>query len=325
MPAIFIAGMLLFSCRNERVLSPEEALKSIKALDSDITNFIASAEEKETVRALKFLVMEPSSPLHYDNGIPGDMMKNSVTNTDPWLGNYSWMADSLKFRHEKAEEKIQITFPLEDAPGNDILLSIPWLSCHPFFTSSCFPDSLSARMTSGTEELLNVAYKAEFQDQWPSDIHLEFNSENSHGNLQVIRTRTGDIGDIAANVILQVRGHDILSGKIYYSIGYAGDQIFIRTVEPDFRIFDVSITGKLDYTKVDPASKDYVRIFNEHCNIAFKDRSSGNEIGIFGLGLDESGELLEWVIRLSDGSNASLYDHIVLFRKLMDYKYPDKP
>jgi hypothetical protein len=325
MPATLLAGILFVSCSRDKSLSPEEALRSIKALDSDLNNLVTSAEEQKPIQGLKYLMSEPSSPLNTTYGIPAFVVRDSFPGLDHWYGNYTWNTDSLKFIHSKGEENIRIAFSLDSAGKNDMSMVISRIGCHPFFSKPCFPDVFEALMKSGEDEILRISYSAEFQDQWPSEVRLELEGDRFHGNASITRSRKEDLGDIHAEFLFKVRSKEIFKGKIDYEVGYFEDQMFIRTVTPEFSLFDVDVSGKLDYTKVDPTSKDYINSFNNNCNIILTEHSNGKMIGKFGLGTDESGELLEWAVRMSDGSTASLYDYIILFRKIMDYKYPNNP
>jgi hypothetical protein len=54
--------VLLFSCRNQSY-TYDEAVRSLKVLNSDLTNLFLEADEKEELRALRFLWEQESAPL----------------------------------------------------------------------------------------------------------------------------------------------------------------------------------------------------------------------------------------------------------------------
>jgi hypothetical protein len=324
MPVILIAGMLLFACSGRPDMTAADALKTIKALDSDLTNFMDAAGKNTAVEGLTFLVNEPSSPFSDRHGITGFVLSDSMPPVSQWYGIYEYKKDSSAFAFAPRSEGMELHFPSSATAGNDLTLLVTGIGCHPFFTKPCFPDLFLAELMQDDRKILKMDYRSGFSGTYPSDINLRVEGEEFNGHFTASRTQEGNRGTVIAKFEFKAKGFTILEGMIRYEIGYNGDQIFLRTVEPDFRLFDVSVIGKLDYTRVDPTSKDYIRSFNDNCRIRFTDTGSNKVIGLFGLGTDKSGEQLEWVVRLEDGTGVSLYDHILAFRKIMDYKYPNR-
>jgi hypothetical protein len=68
--AFILAGMFLFSCQPKKELSPEEAIRSLKVLDSDLTNLVSKGQEHPSVIALDFLLNQATSPLSTSFGMP---------------------------------------------------------------------------------------------------------------------------------------------------------------------------------------------------------------------------------------------------------------
>jgi hypothetical protein len=324
MPVILIAGMLFFACSGDKKMSAADALKAVKALDSDLTNFMDAAGENTPVEGITFLVNEPSSPFNDRTGITGRVLSDSMPPVSQWFGLYEWRNDSSAFTFTPHGDGMELLFPSSSSEINNLSLKVIEIGCHPFFTKPCFPDAFQVEMKEEGRNILAIDYHAGFSGTYPSDIDLKVEGEEFNGHFTASRTQEGNRGTVTAKFEFKAKGFTVLEGIIRYEIGYNGDQIFLRTVEPDFRLFDVSVNGKLDYTRVDPTSKDYIGSFNDNCRIRVTDHTSNRVIGLFGLGTDETGELLEWVIRLDDGPDISLYDHILAFRKIMDYKYPNK-
>jgi hypothetical protein len=324
MSAMILAGIFLFSCHSKKALSPEDSIRALKVLNSDMTNITAAAKEQPAFMGLDFLFRQPSSPLSFLHGFPGRLVEDSLHNIESWNGKYVWNKDSLAFISNKPAEEINIIFPLDKSTENNAQFVFSKFECQPSLKISCFPAGFAALMESQGAEILKIKYKAEFEDEWPVNIQCEFNGEGLSGYIRMDRTRKEDNGTITVRFTFNANGFTIMEGSIKTEIGYNGSLIYAKVVEPDLTIFDVNITGHLDYGKVNPTSQDYIQSFNDNCHIIFRESGSGNKIGDFGLGKDETGELVEWVIYLSDGSIASFYDYLLVFKKLMDYKYPNK-
>jgi hypothetical protein len=267
--------------------------------------------------------MQPSSPLSAVGGIPGQFVRDSLPDLLAWNGRYDWDNDSLSFFRTGQASELIIGFPV-NSPSNNSVLTLSGYSSRPSMQLSYFPAEFTALMESAGKEALKVSYKADFQDEWPLSFQCELTGDGFAGMVKMNRTRNGDSGTLDFRFSLNANGFTLMEGTIKTEIGYNGVQIFFRRVEPYVTIFDTEISGHLDYGLVDPTSQDYIRSFNDNCHIIFSEAGSGKKIGDFGLGRDKSGELLEWVVYLSDGSQASLYDYLLVFKKFMDYKYPNK-
>jgi hypothetical protein len=321
---VFIAGMFLFGCQSKKALSPEESIRSLKVFNSDITNLSSAGREQAAFIGLDFLLHQASSPLSIIYGMPGKFAKDSLKGIDAWKGKYAWNNDSRSFLVIDTAGGITILFPIDGDSSNNARFIMSPFNCQHAMNLSCFPDEFTALMENKGKTILNIGYKAEYEDDWPLKMQSDIRGDGYAGFIRVDRTREGDRGAITFNVSLVVKDSSIIEGTIKVEIGYNDKQFYSRVIEPDLRVFDVRIKGWLDYGKVDPTSREYVKSFNDNCHIAFYESGSGKKIGDFGLGMDKTGQLLEWVLYLSDGSKASLYENILVFKKFMDYKYPNR-
>lgn len=319
-----LAGIFLFSCQPKKELSPEEAIRTLKVLDSDLTNLVSKGQEHPSVIGLNFLLDQATSPLSTSYGMPALLLQDSLKNLEGWKGTYTWNKDALKFLKTASDKTVNIVFPLAGGELNDARCNISMYSSQPSMSAACFPSELLGTMEYKGKEIMKISYKAEILENWPSKIRLDLSGDGFEGYCHMERRRKGDDGIIIIRFDFSAAGKPVLQGKIKADIGYNGKEIFVKTFEPDIRIFDINIDGILDYRNVDPASAEYVRSFNDNCHIIFREKRNKKIIGTFGLGKGENVELPEWVLYLSDGSTASLKDYILVFKKLMDYKYPNK-
>lgn len=324
MPAFILAGMFLLSCQPKKELSPEEAIKSLKVLDSDLSNLISQGQEHPSVIGLNFLLNQSTSPLSTDFGMPSILMKDSLKSLDRWKGTYTWNKDCLKFFRTATGEEVKIFFPMNGGETNDASFTISMYSSQPSMSANCFPAELLGIMEYKGKEIMKISYKAEFHEYWPSKIQCEISGDGFEGYCNMERRRNGDDGIIIIHFDFSAAGKNVTEGKIKTTIGYNGNHIYARTIEPDMNLFDLNISGILDYSKVDPTSTEYIQSFNDNCHIIFREKRDRKIIGNFGLGKEEGTELLEWVLYLSDGSKASLQNYILVFKKILDYKYPGK-
>jgi hypothetical protein len=320
---IIITAMLISSCQRPKALDPEEAVKAIKVLNSDLITLSDGIQDNPAFSALKFLVVEPSSPLSLENGFTGKWLNDTITSFNQYTGSYSWN-DSGFFQRSGNSDSIKINFSNRKTGLNECQFLMTSFNCRRLNTGLCFPADFKAIMTDEGEEILRINQNTDFQDNMRFYTELELIGDQFEATFKADRTRQGDNGTLDIHIDFRVRGHEIIAGTVKAEIGYSGNQFFFKTIKPDLAIFDVTIRGFLDYGKVDPTSKDYVNSFNDHCRIDFYDSKSGKKIGDFGIGKLKNGELLGWVIILDDGTQVFLEEYLLVVEKLFNYKLPDK-
>jgi hypothetical protein len=321
MPVI-LAGMILLSCHRDRNLNPEEALDVIKVLNSDITNLSDGIRGSDVFYGINFILSNPASPLSIENGLPAKWMKDSIAEAMAFKGIY--LFDSTGSYNKENSENIEIKFPGQNSslPLFEFLLK-PF-TCQEGYAGFCFPLEMQASMKKSNKEILTFNERSKLEDEWPEHLSIVFSGKDFSGEAKVDRTRKGNEGTLDLILEFKSGNKHILSGAIHYQIGYNGKQVYFNSYEPDIQVFNVLIRGKLDYGKVDPTSTDYIKSFNDNSHIYFTNARNRKIIGKLGLGMDKSGELLEWGVYPEKGPMISFYDNVILFRKLMDYKYPNK-
>jgi hypothetical protein len=93
---VFAILLLFFSCRN-KTYNYDDAVRSLKVLNSDLTNLFLEADERENSKHLIFLWAQESAPLpspgeRYTLGRPYTPFDFNAS-----TGIWFWNADSTKF------------------------------------------------------------------------------------------------------------------------------------------------------------------------------------------------------------------------------------
>jgi hypothetical protein len=321
MPAI-LAGMFLLSCHSKNELSPEEAIRSLKVFNSDLTNLSSGIQENAAFTELGFLLSEPTSPLCSKNGLFGNWLNDTLTSMSSFSGSYTWTA--RRFLKTGESDNIDIRFPYQDSLKNDCHFRMNGFNCRQIAPGLCFPSEIQAIMTLEEENILTIEQSCTFEDGLPAHMDISLKGEEFEALIKAVRTRIDNKGALDISLEFRARGHDIIKGKVHAILGYNGSQMFYRTYEPDVTVFDVEISGILNYGKVDPTSKDYVKSFNDNCHIGFYDAGNGKKIGDFGISPLKDGERLGWVVYLSDGSPVFLEEYLLVVEKIFNYKLPNK-
>jgi hypothetical protein len=321
MPVI-LAGMFLFSCHREGNLSPEDGLKAIKVLNSDMINLSDGIQGNEAFTGLSYLLREPTSPLSSKNGLIGKWLNDTLSSLQPFEGKYNRTGTEFTKTGESGNIEIRFQIPGTTENSGNFIMSA--FECKKIASSLCFPTEIHAKMLNGDDEILTINGKSVFTNDLPAHVEFIISGEDFAGSVRMERTRKDNTGTLDVALEFSARGHEIISGNILAVIGYSGSRIFYRTYEPDITVFDVRISGKMDYGKVDPTSKEYVTSFNNNCHIGFYDDGNGKKIGDFGIGELKNGELLGWVVYLSDGTPVFLEEYLLIVDKLLNYKLPNE-
>ena len=319
---VLITGMIFFSCDHEKNLSPEDGIKAIKVLNSDLINLSDGVSKNLAFAGLSYLLEEPTSPLSTQNGLIGKWLNDTITSLSSLSGKYDWNGN--EFIRSDTSNHIEINFQIPGTTGPQGNFILSDFEFKRLISGLSFPLVLNANMLDIDKEILEIKGKSEFSDDLPGKTEWSVKGEDFDATIYAERTREQDKGTLDIKLDFRARGYEIITGTIHSVIGYSGNQVFFRSYEPDVRIFDVRISGKLDYGKVDPTSKDYVKSFNENCHIGFYDKNSGKKIGDFGIGEINNGELLGWALYLSDGKPLFLEDQLIVVEKLLNYKLPNK-
>jgi hypothetical protein len=320
MPVI-LAGMLLYSCHRENSLSPEDGLKAIKVLNSDLINLSNGIKENSAFTGLSYLLEEPTSPLSTKNGLIGLWLNDTLSSLRPFNGKYSWSEQGFVKNTGSTNIDIDFQYPDSSGKGN---FSLSGFECRMIASALCFPTEIAAKMQKDGKEILAINGNSVFMEDLPAHAEFDIKGDDFDGSVKMDRTRKENTGTLDIAVKFSAQGHEIISGSVHAVIGYSGSQIYYRTYEPDISIFEVIISGKLDYGKVDPTSKEYVKSFNDQCRIGFFDSGSRKKIGDFGIAELKESELLGWAIFLSDGSQVILEDYLLILEKLFNHKLPNK-
>ncbi len=111
---VLVLPFLLFSCSVS--YEKDEAIRSLKVLNSDMVNLMTVTSEMYEIEALKFLYNQANSPIPF---------KKSKYNTDnsPFIidslkGTYKWNTEINDFQFKKDKDFIDVHFQLPDIQNN---------------------------------------------------------------------------------------------------------------------------------------------------------------------------------------------------------------
>jgi hypothetical protein len=134
------------------------------------------------------------------------------------------------------------------------------------------------------------------------------------------RTKTGNDGKLEINLVFNYLMKSLIITNLYFNIGYGKRSYFIKQAELNQKLFDHTISGYIDYDKVDPTAQDYAASFNNQSHFIISENNRGI-VGDIVLATIENDELLDYHIEFSDGSKELFGKYIPLIDKIFNFKY----
>ncbi len=305
---------LLSGCTN--MLNRDEADRSLKVMNSNLVNFFTAASEKPEIQALHFLLNEPSSPL----ALTQKEKRPSPDAIAKTKGIFEWNTESGLFLKKDSTQQLTMNFPANGKDGENVRFVLS-----DFETRDCknrpeFPVAISANLFIEGVEKLEISHHATIQDDLPLEISSSVSGDRYSGTLKTNRTRQGNSGTLNIEIDIRSNGFSVCSAAIDAKIEYSRQGYYFRHFDFKLNLFEHRITGKLDYSKIDPTTSDYVKSFNRYSSIVITE-NNGNKVGNIVLRKSVNEELLDYFVRFSNGEEVLLSSYIPMIKKVLDFKY----
>jgi hypothetical protein len=313
------ASIVLFffvSCvHRETYYDFAEAERSLKVLNSDLTNFLSTADGLKEIKALKFLYNQESAPLPIKNSATGGSGSFDFTGL---LGIYSQVSGTSEFRKTAESNDIQIFFKTTDSLSN--CLKILKYRDQVISSKPAFPIEVSALLTQGDEELLTISELAKISDDLPEKVDLDIAGKDYKitGNLN--RTKGVRNGKMNLQLILSSKLKTVIEIDFEGGISYSKQGFYFNDLSFKTVLFGHEIRGKIDYANINPTSDDYVKSFNSHSKIEIFEHP-GKKVGEIVLGKVSNAELLEFFIKFRNDQEKKITDYIPVLGKFYNFKY----
>lgn len=102
-------------------------------------------------------------------------------------------------------------------------------------------------------------------------------------------------------------------------IEYGKRSYFFKTIRFNLKLIDHTISGKINYSAIDPMASDYVGSFNSNSDILIKEGQK--VVGKIILNKTNNSELLDYFVRFSNGREIALCEYIPALKNLLNLKY----
>jgi hypothetical protein len=308
---------LLVSCQSNSY-TRDEAVRSLKVLNSDFVNFFSKTGEMEELAALKFIWNHDALPLPFPPEKFAAEKPWKPYNYEESKGVYTWDSIQQVFVRSEKSNIVRILFSTGNLPDGEFLLTDymdTTLSSRPDF-----PLKMNAVLNLKGEERINIRHSAEVADDLPLRIDTEVETTDSKLVFSLNRTRKNNDGNLRINFSLENKGHRFIDAGADALIGYSSMGYYFNDIQFKMNMFNHLIKGRILYSKIDPTAREYAESFNANTDIKIYEVPGNHLVGNLVLGKTHEGELLDYFIRFTDGSKVPVSEYLPFLDKLLNMK-----
>ncbi len=319
---IIILLVLLFqSCKQGHPVDKKEAVNSIKILNSDIISFIYRTSGRPEMKALGFLLKQPSAPIpfHYDSS--GGLANIKTFSFEANRGVYRWDTLAKSFIKTKDTSLILIFFPIPGDPASECRFILYNYVIGKTRTKPVFPVKLNASLFIGDKEEITIRHEAVINESMIASMETEL--KNDSAGLSFYMSRTGSFaaktGEIKASLRLHEGKSDIMNSTLKCEIEYhAPISYSFSHMSIEQTLFSTELSGTIDYASINPSSDQYNQEFNKYTHLELLNSEDHGIIGKIVLSpVGEDGRY-DYFIRFSDGSESRLTEQFIVLNKLFN-------
>jgi hypothetical protein len=309
---IFVA----FGCT--RSFNQEEAIRSLKVLNSDMANMLLTAGEMPEMAALRYLWNQPTAPLPFPNEKFIFDKPFSSYNFEESKGIYKW--DTLSSGFIKQSESESVSFIFSGVGFNNAKFRITGFESQPISSRPDFPILMDAAMFIDNQQYMQVKHTATIEDELPLNINTNISGRDYKITGTFKRTRSGDTGTLTSQLTIDYEPNRVIDFRLNATIGYSSMGYYFEKINFDILLFRHTIAGKIDYDLIDPTAEDYVTSFNTHSKIEIYERPMKRKLGNIVLAVVNEGELLDYHIKFRNNEKELLSEYLPIINKILHVK-----
>jgi len=311
---VFATSLFLFSCSS--TYNKEDAVRSLKVLNSDIVNFLNVSSELPEFQAIKFLYNQANSPIPFKKS--KFKLDNSAFNMENERGTYIWNPELNDFDFKKDKDFIDVRFQL--ANTENIFFQILNYESVAYSSKPDFPTKIIAKIHDGTNEKLVINHVGKVEDNLPESMETTIKGDGYDLNIRFKRTRNFENGTIAIYCTINKGIITLIDSKLLAKINYSQQGFYYKNIEFESQIFNHTIRGVIDYEHIEPTSTSYAKSFNENAKIELFE-SSNIKVGDIILASSGVNDLQEFKIEFENKDRVLLKEYLPALDKMYNLKY----
>lgn len=308
--------IIFYSCDN-RNMNKEDAVRSLKVLNSDLVNFGNRISESPEMTIWSFLMEHRDAPIpFYKNS--NHFITVKEFHFEEMKGIYHWNSGQKIFVKTSASNQIVI-FP-DTTQNSSVRYIISDYNSRKVSSGEQFPTSIKITIEENGDEFWRLDYHAGLADELPENIELSIRGNDYKLQGTYLRTRSGDDGTLNLGLSFIYLTKTLLNTQMDCTIGYSLQGYYLKTILLDQAIFNHKIYADVDYASIDPTAENYTDSFNSHCKSSITEKGKGR-IGELILAGTENDELNDFFIRFADNSTSRMGDFLPVCDKFLNLKY----
>ena len=296
----------------------DEAVRSLKVLNSDITNMLLTAGELPESKALKFIWDQPTAPVPFPNEKFVSDLPYQPYNLSHVCGIYHWDTISNSFRLISASDSLVINYP--DPESGAVSMIIADYFSVPISSKPDFPTKVNSSIWVNGELKTTIQHIASVADELPLNLQTTLTGSNYEIIAWFDRTRNGDNGTISAEMTLIYEKSEVLNFAVNATIGYSAMGYYFNKISFNAKLFRHTVSGKIDYDLIDPTADDYVSSFNSNTRIEIFEQPMKRKVGNIVLAAVNNGELLDYHIQFRNKECVLLSEYLPVINKILQVK-----
>ena len=316
---IIVQVFLCQSCKPGHPVDKKEAVNSIKILNSDIISFIYRTSGRPGMKALGFLLQQPSVPVPFRYDSSGGLRSIKDFSFEAKRGIYRWDTLAMSFLKTKDTSLILIFFPMPGDPDSECRFILYNYVVGKTRTKPVFPVKLNASLFIGDQEKITVSHEATIKESMLESMETELKSDSA--GLSFYMSRAGSFaaktGEIKASLSLHEGKSEIMNSTLKCEIDYHPPVSYsFRHISIEQTLFSTELSGTIDCASINPSSDQYDKEFNKYTHLELIKSEDHGIIGNIVLSpVGEDGRY-DYFIRFSDGSESRLTEQLMFLNKL---------
>ncbi len=301
-----------------RSFNKEEAVRSLKVLNSDLTQFFMESEELPEMEVFSMLWSDSTTPLPFPN--------EKFTFAQPYR-EYDFQSSKGEYHQDSIQQKFirvddheSVAIKVSTSRHKECLFELVDYKTEEISSRPSFPVIAKANLFADSQLLLSISHEAQIVDDLPLFINTLIEGINYDLNFDFNRTRIGNHGTIIAKSSMKFEEQEIIDLEFDSEIGYSTMGYFFEKINFRLAMFHHLITAKINYDLIDPTSSDYIKSFNQNSKIEIFERPYGKKVGNIRLGSTHNGELSDYFIEFGNGDTALLSEYIPGLQKILNVK-----
>lgn len=313
---IFILLFVVFGCT--RSYNQDEAIRSLKVLNSDMANMLLTVDEMPEITALRYLWNQPTAPLPFPNEKFTFDKPYISYNFEEAKGIYKWDTLTSGFIRHSEGESVSFLYP--GTGFHNAHFQIKGFESMSISSRPDFPLLMDAVMLIDNMQYMQINHTATVEDELPLNINTNISGRDYKISGTFNRTRSGDTGTLSSQVTVDYEANRVIDFRLNANIGYSSMGYYFEKISFDILLFRHTITGKIDYDLVNPTAEDYAMSFNTHSNIEIFERPMKRKLGNIVLAIVNDGELLDYHIKFRNNEKELLSEYLPIINKILNVK-----